>query len=785
MSSKTVIIPRQLSESRIIPLKPFSKIAQVKWANDTFYSLESYPESTGYGIDTERSSLVVIDCDENGDVSGVINLFEALSDSEVELPSTLTVNTPNGGKHFYFRNTDNIPIPSSAGTIAKNVDVRGRGGYIVGPGSIIKDKNGDEKEYIIIDDEIDICELPEDLATFLSPNKKEGDFKDAKKLSVTEVKDRAKSDEHKVIEQKNAFNWGKNKIERAERGVRNKTLNHVAYFMGCKRVPLYDAQNLIEVAIGNGMKREEAEKTFKSGYEKGLLQNEYDFEQVINEFNQKMGESAKSDPLNTAFYTHSGLADQFFVKNPSQYIYWTGDSRWYKYSEERGVWNKVTEDEMFNAVEDFLDDLVEEIRGSIQHLPSNIYKLHERLWVKNYIDSVSKLCRSRYLRNDPLLFDADESLLNVKNGVVDLKNGVLSPHSKNYYFTKYVNIAYEEDAADELCDKIVESIHPDERDFMQLIAGQALTGNQPNTQFIMFLHGRGSNGKSTFIDLMLKTSGDYARLQPPSVFLQNKNGNENYAFADFEGLRTAVIEELPNSKILDSGALKRLVGTQKINSRKIYGSHKEFINQSTVFVSCNKLPTITETDDGTWRRVLVVSFPYSYKKNPSDIKGKWDKKADPFVLYAAQNNVKTAKAFLKWRIDGAKKWYKDGAESETRVPETIVKRVQDWNENNDLYLGWFNDQIEVCTDSIILVEDLWNSFNDWLSSRGNARISQRIFVDNFMNHKVFFDNKLTYRRRARISVMYTRSPYVPEGEHTPLKTAAGAQPSYVVNLKFK
>jgi len=52
-------------------------------------------------------------------------------------PDTFTVTTPNGGLHCYFTAPASPQIRNSAGRIGPLVDVRARGGYVVGPGSVV------------------------------------------------------------------------------------------------------------------------------------------------------------------------------------------------------------------------------------------------------------------------------------------------------------------------------------------------------------------------------------------------------------------------------------------------------------------------------------------------------------------------------------------------------------------------------------------------------------------------------------------------------------------------
>lgn len=62
------------------------------------------------------------------------------------LPPTLTVETPSGGRHYYFRRPDGVTVSNSAGALAPGYDIRTDGGHVIGPGSVF-----DGKPYRIID----------------------------------------------------------------------------------------------------------------------------------------------------------------------------------------------------------------------------------------------------------------------------------------------------------------------------------------------------------------------------------------------------------------------------------------------------------------------------------------------------------------------------------------------------------------------------------------------------------------------------------------------------------
>ena len=79
--------------------------------------------------------LLVIDVDTKNDGD---KAWEELCNQH-ELPDTRIHSTPSGGQHVFFYSPE--PQKSSVGKIAKGIDARGVGGYVVAPPSCIDDKH--------------------------------------------------------------------------------------------------------------------------------------------------------------------------------------------------------------------------------------------------------------------------------------------------------------------------------------------------------------------------------------------------------------------------------------------------------------------------------------------------------------------------------------------------------------------------------------------------------------------------------------------------------------------
>ncbi|MFE1770008.1 bifunctional DNA primase/polymerase [Streptomyces sp. NPDC059008] len=96
------------------------------------------PWATGYGIACGRPPhhLIGIDLDTKNGADGLTALRFLAEAHGVAIPPTVVVRTPSGGRHLWFTGPPSPPVPNSVGRLAPGIDVRGAGGYLVGPGSL-------------------------------------------------------------------------------------------------------------------------------------------------------------------------------------------------------------------------------------------------------------------------------------------------------------------------------------------------------------------------------------------------------------------------------------------------------------------------------------------------------------------------------------------------------------------------------------------------------------------------------------------------------------------------
>lgn len=95
------------------------------------------PWATGYGIacGLDPHHLIGIDLDTKSGTDSSTALRELALRHLFTIPETVVVLTPSGGRHLWLSGPPDVVVPNSASRLTPGIDIRGAGGYLVGPGS--------------------------------------------------------------------------------------------------------------------------------------------------------------------------------------------------------------------------------------------------------------------------------------------------------------------------------------------------------------------------------------------------------------------------------------------------------------------------------------------------------------------------------------------------------------------------------------------------------------------------------------------------------------------------
>jgi Bifunctional DNA primase/polymerase, N-terminal len=212
------------------------------------------------GIATGTSGLLVIDCDTSQDTDSPqwCLVGENVQIAGKALPRTLTVATPNGGRHLYF-SAKGRSLSNSVGKLGRHIDTRGNGGYVVGPGSVL------EAGYYRIVSRRSVAELPDWIADALTQQ--------SFIVPATSLGELRESDVKAILERE------VERVRTATPGSRNSALNIAAFVLGklvgIGKITERDAWKILQAAahshIGHhGFTESEMNRTICSGLSAGI-----------------------------------------------------------------------------------------------------------------------------------------------------------------------------------------------------------------------------------------------------------------------------------------------------------------------------------------------------------------------------------------------------------------------------------------------------------------------------------------------------------------------------------
>ncbi len=176
-------------------------------------------------------------------------------------------------------------------------------------------------------------------------------------------------------------------------------------------------------------------------------------------------------------------------------------------------------------------------------------------------------------------WDLHPWLLNVDNGIINLKTGQLQQHDSTKLLTKLAKTEYQQSGDNKNSDwqQHLERFLPTEniRRQVQRDLGIALIGGTVQ-EMLPIWFGGGANGKSTTARVIQKVLRDYVREAAPDLLISSKFERHPTELADLESSRIVFSSETGKDKKLDEVRDRRMTGGDRINERYMRQEFLEF-----------------------------------------------------------------------------------------------------------------------------------------------------------------------------------------------------------------
>lgn len=384
------------------------------------------------------------------------------------------------------------------------------------------------------------------------------------------------------------------------------------------------------------------------------------------------------------------------------------------------VWEEDNKGAVRNLIDAMIGDMKNEKVFTSEEIEEEDAIANLQKHIKNSRSNRSKKNIEDELRHRvailPDEFDRNDMLLNAMNGYLDLTSGVLHDHDKEEMFSKVANGEYTDTASPDTWISFLNDIFAYDQEmikFIQKALGYSLTGSSKE-QVMFILLGNGRNGKSLFVNTIAEILGDYSTNMQADSLMVKRNSGVNNDIARLSGARFVTSSEPNEGFVFDEGLIKQMTGDDKITARFLHQENFEFEAKFKIWLATNHRPIVRGTDDGIWRRLIVIPFDVQIPEH----------KVDRDLKYKL---MREAPAIMDWMLEGCLMWQRQGLE----LPKRIKEAGYEYRKEMDITDAFLDDLCEVGEDYEIAASEFYQAYKNWASTNneydvGNVEFGKRM-----------------------------------------------------------
>lgn len=344
-------------------------------------------------------------------------------------------------------------------------------------------------------------------------------------------------------------------------------------------------------------------------------------------------------------------------------------------------------------------------------------KIAKRLHTVRKIESVLEAASNdQRLLVSASKFDANERLLGVRNGVIDLQKMEFRPALPADYISKFCNVDYDleadcpvfkaflseafrykavvpEFASDEVKAEAELRVLKDSLetlDYIQWAMGQLLLW-KPGRRWIAHLYGPPGSGKSTLVETLQFLLGDYATAVDPKAFAYTSKPGSGPSpdIAKLLGIRFVTVPEAGDEHTLNDELLKALSGGDTVSARFLNKNPIEFRFGGMIWFIGNTRPSSKTNGPAFFRRFRIIPMLNSRPEDEQDrnLEGQLRKEASGILNFA---------------LEGLRKF----GMKEPPIPQPMRHELDVYREEMDIIGLWIlencktGDGVECATTSL-------------------------------------------------------------------------------------
>ncbi|EGT0694718.1 DNA primase [Clostridium perfringens] len=303
-------------------------------------------------------------------------------------------------------------------------------------------------------------------------------------------------------------------------------------------------------------------------------------------------------------------------------------------------------------------------------------------------------------------FNRNPYLVNVRNGLLDIRDMSFKEHTPSYLSTVQLNVEYNPQVDCPQFKKFLNEVLDCKLiPLVQEIVGYLLTTNTASQKAFVFW-GPARTGKSTLLWVV-----EYLLLGKKNVSnIPWQEIGDKFKTAELLGKLANVFSDLPSKSIDDTGIFKVVTGEDYLMAEKKNKNPFKFKPFARLVFSCNELPrNYVDRTEGFYRRLIIVPFSRQIEKS----------KIDKALKYKFQREKE---GILNWALEGLKRLYENNFEfSENELTDGVKKEYK--RENNNV-ISFVEECCEI--DSLFSCSriEIYESYKEFCVEAGLKALSQ-------------------------------------------------------------
>lgn len=300
-------------------------------------------------------------------------------------------------------------------------------------------------------------------------------------------------------------------------------------------------------------------------------------------------------------------------------------------------------------------------------------------------------------------------IINLKNGLYDVKEEKLKAHDPNYLSTVQINANFDEKAQ---CPRFMEflkdSLGEAEIAIVQEILGYLLVPINKAQKSFVFV-GAGNAGKSTLLSVaqdILLGSRNVSNVPWQAL-------SDRFKTAELFGKLANIFADLPSRSIEDNGIFKSITGEDYLTVEKKNKTPFSFKPYARLLFSCNDVPkNYGDKSNAFYRRLIIIRFEKAVpmEKRDASLKDKLHREANGILL---------------WALEGLKRLMaNDYIFSES---DKTKKELERYRTESNSALSFVEDICTFNIDRCIELKELYREYGEYCVESGMKATSLKKF----------------------------------------------------------